>query len=1032
MRRHMSHTPYRISLSIIIASTLLLSGAFLAARSVQTTAAAPASSATVASYQCFYTTADTYAWNTFPVENYGTETTVRISAGDAGANTSVAYFGFDLSAIPPGSTILDADFELYLDNASISASYILRAAQSSWSESTLTWANQPGVTGLFDQQTHNETSGWKEWNAVQPVQEWVAGTRTNHGLAIVIGGLLDAPTTFSSREAVFDQRPKLCVQWTDSAISTDLVADALEVTQAVQDLNNNVRLAAGKRTFVRFHVHSTSGRYRTIAQLEVSGNGNSTTLYPVNPGAGHIVVGTTPDRDDIDQSFLFELPSSYTQGAVTLKATVNPLLSWRTSRYPPETSYANNSATVSVTFEEVPKIGLIMYRGAYNLDGAGGKVTYTTAFTDVYQTRSWLQRAYPISDLWMTVRHVDFGMGSIVDPMTRTLTYPTSDDVNRWLTSQRLLDLSEQQWYEDKVGSENDIRYYGMVDNRGGFMRGKAPLDGRVGSGPTGRAASWDSDGIFGDWYTGHELGHSYDRLHVQGTSGGASGTCGGEVDTDSAYPHANGFISTATNGNSAFFGFDVGTREIFGPRWRDVMTYCANQWISEYTYEGIMDYLQASVTPLSAPTQILTVTDRLLVVGTTDAAAQSIDLQPLFILPDAPDVAPRVPGNFAIVLRSDDHSELARYAFTPTEMGPGPGDPELDDQDEEPSLLISELVPYVAGANQVIVEGPSGTLATVSAGAAVPNVAITAPNGGEFLSGDTIQVTWTASDTDGDPLAFLVQFSPDNGATWETLAQNLTGTSVELDRSNIQTTSDGLFRVWVTDGIHTNRDTSDAVFRTATRRPEVEIISPQPGTVVAVDQTLNLEVRAYSPNTGSLETDQIRWVSTVDGLVGMGEQVSVSGLTPGVHAFVVAVDDDTALQTASVTNVIVVDNPSLLPVPPAGLHAAPMQLLMWPQDGLVTDTLSINNQSGTNPIAWQAVASESWVAVDKQSGTTPDNLEVTVDASELAPGSHIAEIQLTSVDVPDETVSVQVVVQIPRLAAPSADIGIFLPLIVR
>ena len=36
----------------------------------------------------------------------------------------------------------------------------------------------------------------------------------------------------------------------------DLIADKIEVTQAVQDLNNSVRLVQDKRTFVRFHVHS--------------------------------------------------------------------------------------------------------------------------------------------------------------------------------------------------------------------------------------------------------------------------------------------------------------------------------------------------------------------------------------------------------------------------------------------------------------------------------------------------------------------------------------------------------------------------------------------------------------------------------------------------------------------------------------------------------------------------------------------------------------------------------------------------------
>ena len=200
MHNRINRTSFKNLLSIILSLTAMISGVALATRGAQAAISAPPSTAATSSYQCFYATEDTYAWNTFPDNNYGGEATIRISAGDAGANTSAGYFKFDLNAIPSGSTILAADLELYLDSALIAASYILRAAQSSWYESTLTWNNQPGVTGLFDQQTHSDVTGWKEWNAVQLVQEWVAETRPNYGLAIVVGGLLDAPTTFSSRE----------------------------------------------------------------------------------------------------------------------------------------------------------------------------------------------------------------------------------------------------------------------------------------------------------------------------------------------------------------------------------------------------------------------------------------------------------------------------------------------------------------------------------------------------------------------------------------------------------------------------------------------------------------------------------------------------------------------------------------------------------------------------------------------------------------------------------------------------------------
>jgi hypothetical protein len=73
-------------------------------------------------------------------------------------------------------------------------------------------------------------------------------------------------------------------------------------------------------------------------------------------------------------------------------------------------------------------------------------------------------------------------------------------------------------------------------------------------------------------------------------------------------------------------------------------------------------------------------------------------------------------------------------------------------------------------------------------------------------LSGSQIGVSWTAADPDGDPLTFNVQYSPDSGATWEMVAQNVTGNSVLLDAINIVAGNAGtsLFRVWASDGIHT------------------------------------------------------------------------------------------------------------------------------------------------------------------------------------------------------------------------------------
>jgi hypothetical protein len=283
--------------------------------------------------------------------------------------------------------------------------------------------------------------------------------------------------------------------------------------------------------------------------------------------------------------------------------------------------------------------------------------------------------------------------------------------------------------------------------------------------------------------------------------------------------------------------------------------------------------------------------TDRLLVVGNFYTPTMTVTLQPLFVIPNAGEVEPREPGEeYAIVLRGAGGAELARYPFTPKEVHGGPAP---DQERDEDYLAIGELAPYVAGTTQVVIEGPGGAaLTTVNAGPAAPSVTVVSPNGGETLAGPTITVSWTASDPDGDPLRFNVQYSPDNGATWEMVAQNLTGASVELDAGNIASGAQGLFRVWVSDGIHTASDTSNGTFVVPNRTPTVEILQPAGPLSVPISTTVNLEASAYDVDTGALDGAQVTWTSNLDGALGTGAQLSVASLRVGVHTITVRADD--------------------------------------------------------------------------------------------------------------------------------------------
>ena len=100
------------------------------------------------------------------------------------------------------------------------------------------------------------------------------------------------------------------------------------------------------------------------------------------------------------------------------------------------------------------------------------------------------------------------------------------------------------------------------------------------------------------------------------------------------------------------------------------------------------------------------------------------------------------------------------------------------------------------------------------------PYVHMISPNGGESLSGSTGVLSWTAGDADGDPLEYVIQYSTDAGATWQTLVTSWQSTTYELDLGSIPGSDQALIRVLASDGFHTAQDQSDATFSVAKNAP--------------------------------------------------------------------------------------------------------------------------------------------------------------------------------------------------------------------
>jgi hypothetical protein len=125
----------------------------------------------------------------------------------------------------------------------------------------------------------------------------------------------------------------------------DLRAYELEVTQGIQNLANDVPLIADKTTYVRFYVSSHVDVPSVDARLHGTRGGVALPGSPLRPTGGRITTHfDAGNRDDLNDSFYFRLPSEWRSGTVTLRAVVNP------AHDVAETDYANNEISETVTF----------------------------------------------------------------------------------------------------------------------------------------------------------------------------------------------------------------------------------------------------------------------------------------------------------------------------------------------------------------------------------------------------------------------------------------------------------------------------------------------------------------------------------------------------------------------------------------------------------------------------------------------------------------------------------------------------------
>ena len=384
--------------------------------------------------------------------------------------------------------------------------------------------------------------------ATQQFVRLVPGTYTVAASSVTSGLQVYLPDQASHTVNVVASKTPATVNVAFAATTgLNFIIEAMHITQSVQRYNGSIPLVAGRdgylRIFGRANVENSS-----VVPVRVRFYMNGTLASEVMLPAGSGAVPHDIDQGSLARSWNLPVAASLIQPGLSILAEIDP------DNAVAEVSEADNRFPASGTplamqFVPAPIFSVRFIPIRTDSTGLTGNVTDANK----HQFMTVAQKLHPLPGYDADVRATPY--------ITTAPPLQSGNGNNAWSTI-----LSEINALRVTEGSSR--YYYGVVGttyNSGvagiGYVPGRASL-------------GWDklpsAAGVLA-----HEIGHNWGRFHSP---------CGGVGNPDQSYPHVGGLIGV--------FGFDLTTGVVQNPSTQsDIMGYCSNQWISDYTYEGILNH---------------------------------------------------------------------------------------------------------------------------------------------------------------------------------------------------------------------------------------------------------------------------------------------------------------------------------------------------------------------------------------------------------------------------------------------------------
>jgi hypothetical protein len=336
---------------------------------------------------------------------------------------------------------------------------------------------------------------------------------------------------------------------TGSTAGFNLRVDGVYLVQSVQTYDRTVPLVRDRDALLRVFV--TANQVNTaMPDVDVTLYADGVSIAEMTIPAPGLTTPMAPDEATLNSSWNVILDKSLIQSNLSVTATVDP------ANAIPEGDESDNIFPASGTplpldVRTVDPFQVMFVPVVTKVNGRQGNVT-TANRADYLETTT---RMHPIES-WDATVHA-------VYTTSTNLALQSDNGNNAWsVVLGEILALRN---------AESGSRYYYGVVNPN-YSSGVAGV-GYVG-GPA--AIGWDKAGSRGG-IAAHEWGHNWGRQHAP---------CGGAGSPDGNYPYPNGEIGV--------IGYDVVNETLRPADAHDLMGYCSNEWISDYTYLGVMNWRAA------------------------------------------------------------------------------------------------------------------------------------------------------------------------------------------------------------------------------------------------------------------------------------------------------------------------------------------------------------------------------------------------------------------------------------------------------